>query len=429
MKLRSYQQAAVDAIYEHLRSRVDNPVAVLPTGAGKSLVLAKIASDAVQQWNGRVLILAHVRELLEQNADKIRKLCPNIKVGLYSAGLKRRESNTSVLVAGIQSIYKRACDFDPFDLIVVDEAHLISKSGDGMYRQFLADCKVINPLVRVIGEPSGWLVDVDLDCPEAIALADEYLPPTHSITGRPSALRSHRWYIAVGAKTEKHTDPTNGSMIVELRSTGAQTVVGPSIHPSGELYETLSGEPAVVPAPMLAACVRALAEASLAKRSPRTTVNSNSPIPQFLKPPVRLEPRNEIESRAIAYIAAMPAAISGSSGHSQTYAAATALIHGFGINSDTAFAILASYYNPRCEPPWSEKELRHKINSAATKPHDRPFGWLRDDQLPTLTNDVDLSKFQLGSSKARDAPSEQQRLSTSTNPFRSECSPTDSSLD
>ncbi|MBB3204980.1 DNA repair protein RadD [Rhodopirellula rubra] len=151
MKLRSYQQAAVDAVYDHLRNRDDNPVAVLPTGAGKSLVLAQIASDAVTQWNGRVLILAHVKELLEQNADKVRRLCSEIKVGLYSAGLKKRDTNTSVLVAGIQSIYKRACDLDPFDLIVVDEAHLISKKGDGMYRQFLADCKVINPHVRVIG--------------------------------------------------------------------------------------------------------------------------------------------------------------------------------------------------------------------------------------------------------------------------------------
>ncbi len=167
MKLRSYQKAAVDAVYDHLRNRDDNPVAVLPTGAGKSLVLAKIASDAVQQWNGRVLILAHVKELLEQNADKVRRLCPEIKVGLYSAGLKKRDTNTPVLVAGIQSIYKRACDLDPFDLIVVDEAHLISKKGDGMYRQFLADCKVINPHVRVIGlTATPFRLDSGMICSE-----------------------------------------------------------------------------------------------------------------------------------------------------------------------------------------------------------------------------------------------------------------------
>ena len=83
----------------------------------------------------------------------------------------------------------------------------------------------------ILGEPSGWIVDVDLDCPEAIELADQYLPPTVAVTGRPSAPRSHRWYIAAGATTEKHADPNDGSMIVELRSTGTQTVVGPSIHP------------------------------------------------------------------------------------------------------------------------------------------------------------------------------------------------------
>lgn len=96
MRLRSYQQSAVDAVYDHLRNRDDNPVVVLPTGAGKSLVLAKIASDAVQKWNGRVLILAHVKELLEQNADKVRRLCPGIKIGLYSAGLKKRDTSPTL---------------------------------------------------------------------------------------------------------------------------------------------------------------------------------------------------------------------------------------------------------------------------------------------------------------------------------------------
>lgn len=151
MKLRPYQQAAVDAVYDYLRQHEDNPCVVLPTGAGKSLVLAKIASDAVQQWSGRVLILAHVKELLEQNADKVRRLCPEIPVGVYSAGLKRRDTKHPVLVAGIQSIYKRACEFDPFDLVIVDESHLISREGAGIFRRFLADCKMINPDMRVIG--------------------------------------------------------------------------------------------------------------------------------------------------------------------------------------------------------------------------------------------------------------------------------------
>ena len=149
--LRPYQREAVDAVYQHLRTRDDNPVVVLPTGSGKSWCIAQIATDAVQQWNGRVLILAHRRELLEQNADKIRRLCPDLQVGLYSAGLKRRDTDTPVLVAGIQSVCKRACEFDPFDLVLVDECHLIPRDGEGMYRQFLREASIVNPHLRTIG--------------------------------------------------------------------------------------------------------------------------------------------------------------------------------------------------------------------------------------------------------------------------------------
>ena len=69
MILRPYQQAAVDAVYNHLRFQENNPCVVLPTGTGKSVVIAQIVCDAVAQWNGRVLILAHVKELLEQKED------------------------------------------------------------------------------------------------------------------------------------------------------------------------------------------------------------------------------------------------------------------------------------------------------------------------------------------------------------------------
>lgn len=151
MKLRPYQEAAVAAAYQHLRERDDNPVIVCPTGAGKSLLIAQIAVDAVTRWNGRVLVLAHVQELLEQNANKVRRLCPDVKVGIYSAGLKQRDTESPIICAGIQSVFRRACELDAFDLVIVDEAHLIPPDGDGMYRQFLSDALVINPHLRVIG--------------------------------------------------------------------------------------------------------------------------------------------------------------------------------------------------------------------------------------------------------------------------------------
>jgi DNA repair protein RadD len=98
-----------------------------------------------------VLILAHVKELLEQAADKLRQVCPEVRFGVYSAGLKRRDTTHPVIVASIQSVYQRGEQLGAFDLILVDESHLIPADGEGMYRTLLADAKAINPHLRVIG--------------------------------------------------------------------------------------------------------------------------------------------------------------------------------------------------------------------------------------------------------------------------------------
>ncbi|MCO6438167.1 MAG: DEAD/DEAH box helicase family protein [Phycisphaerae bacterium] len=151
MELRPYQLQAVEAVYDHLRTRDDNPCVVIPTAGGKTPVMAAICRDAVQKWSGRVLILAHVRELLEQAAEKLHLVAPDLPVGVYSAGLKRRDLGYAVTIAGIQSVYERACDLGHLDLVFVDEAHLIPPDGEGMYRAFLTDAKVISPNLRVIG--------------------------------------------------------------------------------------------------------------------------------------------------------------------------------------------------------------------------------------------------------------------------------------
>lgn len=149
---RYYQQAAVDAIWQALKVFQDNPCAELPTGAGKSWVLAMLAHDATTNWNGRVLILAHRKELLQQNFEKINALLPDeISLGIYSAGLKSRDTDSQVLVAGIQSVFSKGCELGGFDIVIVDEAHLIPTSGDGMYRTLIDTLKVLRPHVRIIG--------------------------------------------------------------------------------------------------------------------------------------------------------------------------------------------------------------------------------------------------------------------------------------
>lgn len=162
--MRPYQQEAVEAVYRHLREREDNPCVVIPTAGGKTPVMATICRDAVKQWGGRVVILAHVKELLQQAADKLQRICPDIRVGVYSAGLNSRDTRSRIIVAGIQSVYEKACELGPFDLALVDEAHMIPVDGEGMYRSFLKDAKVVSPHLRVIGltatpfrMKSGWI--------------------------------------------------------------------------------------------------------------------------------------------------------------------------------------------------------------------------------------------------------------------------------
>jgi len=113
----------------------------------------------------------------------------------------------------------------------------------------------------ILGHRSGELVDIDLDCPEALALADTYLPQTGAIFGRPSKPRSHRLYIAPGARYESFGDPLgNGkNMLVELRADGPdggahQTVFPPSLHPSGERI-AWDGE-TIAPAGIIATVLR-----------------------------------------------------------------------------------------------------------------------------------------------------------------------------
>jgi len=115
--------------------------------------MATICRDAVTLWGGRVLILAHVKELLEQAVDKLHTMAPDLwmQIGVYSAGLRSRDTDKPIIVAGIQSVYRRAAELDRFDLILIDEAHMLPPDGEGMYRQFLSDAKTVNPHVRLVG--------------------------------------------------------------------------------------------------------------------------------------------------------------------------------------------------------------------------------------------------------------------------------------
>lgn len=153
IKLRPYQRASIDALYHWFRTHpVGNPLLVLPTGAGKAILIATLIQEALSQWpKTRILMLTHQRELIAQNAEKLMTVWPGAPVGIHSAGLRKRDCFEPIIFAGIQSVWKKALHLGWFDLILIDEVHLVSHKSQGMYRAFLDDCQRINPQIRVIG--------------------------------------------------------------------------------------------------------------------------------------------------------------------------------------------------------------------------------------------------------------------------------------
>jgi hypothetical protein len=121
----------------------------------------------------------------------------------------------------------------------------------------------------LLGAPSAGLIDVDLDAPQAVAAGAELLPATGWVSGRLSKPRSHWWYRVADPPRralDKYAD-LDGTDLLELRSTGGQTVVPPGVHPSGEaLAWHQFDRPEVVALEEIVAAVRTVAAAALLAR-------------------------------------------------------------------------------------------------------------------------------------------------------------------
>jgi hypothetical protein len=145
--------------------------------------------------------------------------------------------------------------------------HLTIGPGD-IDAHFPADGTPSN-LGVLLGDPSNGLVDVDLDAPEAAVVAKHLLPATGMVHGRPGKPSSHFWYIGIDPppKATMPFDDIDGTRLVELRSTGGQTIVPPSIHPSREpLAWERDEDPAMVGSAELILAVKKVAAATLLAR-------------------------------------------------------------------------------------------------------------------------------------------------------------------
>ena len=151
--LRDYQQRAITQLYDWFAAdNAGNPCLVLPTGSGKSHIIAALCKDALQQWpETRVLMLTHVKELIEQNAQKMRLHWPNAPMGIYSASIGRKDLGEPITFAGIQSLRGKANLIGHIDLAIIDESHLVGHHDTGTYRTLLKELEQINPALRVVG--------------------------------------------------------------------------------------------------------------------------------------------------------------------------------------------------------------------------------------------------------------------------------------
>ncbi|WP_288583077.1 DEAD/DEAH box helicase family protein, partial [uncultured Methylobacterium sp.] len=152
MLLRPYQRASLDALQADWARGGRNGLIVLPTGAGKSLVIATLVRETMARDAGaRIAVVTHTRELIAQNHAELLGLWPDAPAGIVSAGLGRREETRPILFCGIQSVWNRVEAIGGFDLVIVDEAHLIPRDAETRYGRFLEAVRARSPDMRLVG--------------------------------------------------------------------------------------------------------------------------------------------------------------------------------------------------------------------------------------------------------------------------------------
>lgn len=159
LELRPYQTEAIDAPFEYFSSgQKGNPIIELPTGTGKSLVIAGICKRALEEYpKTRIIVGVDSKTLVEQNAKKLLDIWPNAPVGIYSAALKQRDTHCRITFVGIDSVSHKSHLFGPQNLFLNDECHMFDWAKGTRYEVFLRGLQRTNPKVKGIGlTASPW---------------------------------------------------------------------------------------------------------------------------------------------------------------------------------------------------------------------------------------------------------------------------------
>lgn len=242
MRLRDYQIDSANRVWSWFAEGGGHGLWVLPTGAGKSLIIAEIVRRVIAPDQGdRILMLTHSRELISQNLEKLLAIWPSAPAGVYAASLRRREAYMPIVYASIQTVHNKAQELGRFSLIIVDEAHLIPTKGQTMYRRFINDALAINPRLKIIGlSATPYRLDSGLlhtgkdalfsgiayDLPIGDLIDRGYLVPLHSKgTLRQINLSGVRTrlgeYVASDLDRAVHEDGLTAAAVSEILEWGA----------------------------------------------------------------------------------------------------------------------------------------------------------------------------------------------------------------
>ena len=152
MRARDYQIEATDHLWRALHKEQGNPLGVAPTGVGKTFMMNSLAKRLMRKYRTlRIMSVTHDKTIIGQNANDMRRFWKGADIGIYSAGLKMRDTRNRMIFAGIQSIHRRAEEFGKISILFIDEAHMLSPNDGTMYQRLITDLLRMNPKMRVVG--------------------------------------------------------------------------------------------------------------------------------------------------------------------------------------------------------------------------------------------------------------------------------------
>jgi DNA repair protein RadD len=152
LTLRQYQEAALRELFVFWRNGGGNPLIAMATGTGKSVVIAFLIKQLLTDYpNMRVLVTAPNRELLEQNIRELQNIWPEAPIGINCDGLGCRDTETQILFATVNSVYRNPQAIGERHLVIIDEGHLIPHGDQGMYHTTLSSLRELAPDLRVVG--------------------------------------------------------------------------------------------------------------------------------------------------------------------------------------------------------------------------------------------------------------------------------------